>query len=172
RPGRTISGDQGLPSHRLTSREPNMSACTRFAASALLALCLAPAANAGDELYLRWDNCFGDGGVYNKVFACDTNSGGEVLVGSFPLAATTASISGLEITLDLQALGPTMPSWWSFRTGECHQLSLQGAFHAPPTSSACLDPWGNSVAGGVSANPASGNNGRILAVVGLPPQDA
>ena len=47
----------------------------RCAACALLALGLAPAAPAGDELYLRWDNCLGDGGAYNKTFACDTNSG-------------------------------------------------------------------------------------------------
>ena len=24
---------------------------------------------------IRWDNCFADGGVMNKLFACDTNTG-------------------------------------------------------------------------------------------------
>src|SRR5881397_508741 len=135
-----------------------MRASSRFAASALLALCLAPAAHAGDELYLRWDNCFGDGGVYNEVFACDTNSGDEFLVGSFRLAATTDSVDALDIALDLHALGPTMPSWWALRTGECRQGSLFGVFSRPTTSTVCLDPWAPlGATGSVSSQPSSGN---------------
>jgi hypothetical protein len=146
-----------------------MNACKGFAASALLALGLAPTAHAGDELYLRWDNCFGDGGVYNKVFACDTNAGAEFLVGSFRLAATIDSVAGLDITVDLQALGPTMPLWWAFRSGECRQGLLFGVFSRPTTSSVCLDPWTPlGAAGGAASAQSSGNMGRILAVVGLP----
>src|SRR5206468_11312804 len=53
------------PSFRGKQRRPlHMSASRRFAVSALLALGLVPAAHAGDEIYLRWDSCFGDGGVY------------------------------------------------------------------------------------------------------------
>ncbi len=86
-----------------------MSACTRFAASALLAIGLVPAAHAGDELYLRWDNCLGDGGTYNTVFACDTNAGTETLGGSFRLGVTTVSIVGLDVIVDLAALGSAIP---------------------------------------------------------------
>src|SRR5262249_41479533 len=135
-----------------------MTAVRRFVAGTLLALGLAPAAHAGDELYLRWDNCIGDGGVYNKTFACDTNSGIEFLVGSFRLAATDDSVVGLEITLDLQALGPTMPSWWSFLTGGCRPSSLHAGFTVPPTSTVCLDPWAYLASGGVGEEWSYGNN--------------
>src|SRR5206468_10299254 len=37
-----------------------------------LVLLFATAAHAG-RLYLRWNACFGDGGVQNRAFACDTN---------------------------------------------------------------------------------------------------
>ena len=120
-----------------------MSVCNRFAASALLALCVAPAAWAGDELYLRWDNCHGDGGVYNKVFACDTNSGTEVLVGSFRLAAT-ATFSTASFNVDLAAIAPPMPSWWSLQVSSppgCRSASLSASFSPPATSTACVDPW-------------------------------
>src|SRR5262245_62880309 len=101
-------------------------------ASALLAVAPVTSARAGDELYLRWDNCFGDGGAYNKVFACDTNSGSETLVGSFRLAATTDSVAGLEINVDLAALGPAIPDWWSMRQSSpagCRPTSLTANFY-------------------------------------------
>ena len=146
--------------------------CRRFAPSALLALCLTRAAHAGDVLYLRWDNCFGDGGVYNKTFACDTNSGSEILVGSFRLAATADSVSALEIVVDLAALGPTMPAWWSMRASGpvgCRTTSLSQIVSPPVTSTACLDLWTPlGAVGGINEDPPSGNTARIHSLVGLP----
>jgi len=149
-----------------------MNASMRFAAGALLALGLAPAAHAGDELYLRWDNCFGDGGVYNKVFACDTNSGTEALVASFRLAATTDSIGALEINVDLGALGPAIPAWWSMRATNpmgCRPTSLAIGSSPPATSTTCLDGWFGASTG-VSEDPPVDNwpYVHIKALVGVP----
>ncbi len=143
-----------------------------FAISALLAIGLVPAAHAGDELYLRWDNCFGDGGVHNKVFACDTNAGIETLVGSFRLAATTDSVVSADIAVDLAPMGATLPSWWTLRTAAplgCRPASLGAVFSPPATSTTCLDPWTPAGGvGGASQDTPTANYARIRAVVGVP----
>ena len=90
----------------------HLSSLRSFAACALLALVLARTVQAGDEIYLRWDNCYGDGGAYNRVFACDTYSGAETLVGSFRLDSATDNITGAVIVMDLASVGPQFPSWW------------------------------------------------------------
>jgi hypothetical protein len=147
-----------------------MSACNRFAASALLVLCVAPAARAADELYLRWDNCYGDGGAYNKVFACDTNSGTEVLVGSFRLAAT-AAFSAIEIKVDLATFGPEMPSWWLMGSSFCRSASsLSASFSPPATSIACLDPWTElgGAFGGFNEDALGFGIARFRGIVALP----
>ena len=41
-------------------------------------LAVVSAAHAGSGVNLRWDRCLGDAGVFNKNFACNTNSGSEV----------------------------------------------------------------------------------------------
>ena len=52
---------------------------TRISLANLLVIAVAYNAQAG-TLNLRWNDCFGDGGVVNRMFACDTNSGSETLV--------------------------------------------------------------------------------------------
>ena len=137
--------------------------------SALLALALVSDARAADELYLRWDNCIGDGGAYNKVFACDTNSGAEVLVGSFRLDSTTDRITGAQIVMDLASVGPQYPSWWGMGGVNCRPLSsLQGIFARPSTSTICADPWLGLAVGGASFAPLGGNSARIQVTVGMP----
>ena len=148
-----------------------MNVTSRLAPTLLLVLCVAPAAWAGDELFLRWDNCYGDGGAYNKLFACDTNSGAEVLVGSFRLGSTTDSISGAAILMDLTSIGPQFPSWWGFGTGYCRTAaSLQGVFVRPSTSTVCADPWLGQAYGGPSFRPSPyyENRARIQVVLAVP----
>src|SRR5437867_1889677 len=74
---------------------------------------------------LRWDHCYGDAGVQNKAFTCDTNSGSETLVVSFVPAWDIADVSGLEIVMDMVSAAPTWPVWWQFKNaGTCRQTSL------------------------------------------------
>ena len=118
----------------------------RYVLSALLAVGLTPAAHAGNEVYLRWDNCLGDGGTYNRVFACDTNSGFEVLVGSFRLDETMDQASGLSTYIHLAPTGSStpMPAWWSLRPSlpaGCRWGSLTVSFAPPVTSTVCVDRW-------------------------------
>lgn len=147
----------------------HLSSLRSFVACALLALGLARTAQAGDEIYLRWDNCYGDGGAYNKVFACDTNSGAEFLVGSFRLDSTTDKITGAVIVMDLASVGPQFPSWWGMGTGYCRTASsLQGIFATPSTSTVCADPWLGRAVGGASFLPMGGNRARITVNLAMP----
>lgn len=149
-----------------------MSTFRHLAASALLALVLAPAAHAADELFLRWDHCFGDGGTYNKTFACDTNSGTDVLVGSFRLDHTVEGVQALDGSMDVMPLsGQLLPSWWQFVVaGSCRRSSLNVSFNPPATSSACIDPWSAfGPVGGFDYQPLPGSvAGRMKFVFGLP----
>jgi hypothetical protein len=149
-----------------------MKPLARFIASALLACSLAPAAHADHQLYLRWDNCYGDGGTFNKTFACDTNSGTDVLVGSFRLDATFDSVSSADFTLDIAALGGTLPPWWSSGSGTCRQGSLTSSFLRPATSTICLESWDNLGGGGVGSfgyQTSPSGSVRINGVVAVPP---
>jgi hypothetical protein len=123
-----------------------------FASSLLLLFATVSRAHAGDELYLRWDNCIGDGGVYNRTFACDTNLGAETLVGSFRLDQDLAEMTSIQAYLAISTLDPiNLPSWWTFGTGQCRLANaLSARFNPPPASTNCLDGWAGRAVGGVS----------------------
>ncbi len=96
-----------------------------------LALLAASATLATAEgLMLRWQDCSGDGGVQNRTFACDTNTGSNTLVASFILDTGLSQVNGDELVLDLASTSGTLPDWWRFRTaGSCRQLALTIAAH-------------------------------------------
>ena len=122
-----------------------------IAASALLAIALAPAARAGSELYLRWDQCRGDGGTYNKVFACDENLATNDLVGSFRPDRSLEQMSGFSAVLDFTSTSAGLPLWWEMWGGACRQGSMSVSLVPPLNSTACLEPWDPSqLAGGTA----------------------
>jgi hypothetical protein len=109
---------------------------------------LATPVHAGGGVNLSWDNCFGDAGTQNKSFACDTNTGSDVLVCSFELAQEVLQASGQEAVIDLIATASKLPAWWEFKNaGTCRQLSLTMNTVLSPTAVACTDwPSGQSIA--------------------------
>lgn len=133
------------------------------------------AATSAPGLNLRWDRCYGDAGVWNKNFACDTNSGTETLVASFELAEDYATVSGLEGNIDLASETTALPAWWEFKSvGTCRTTSLGMGFTLPPGSTACQD-WSNGqAAGGIGAYVNAGffgslNSRRIRFAIAVPP---
>lgn len=104
-------------------------------------------AHAAPGVNMRWTSCFGDGGAFNRNFACNTNTGTNTLVGSFVLGQPVAPVSSNEMVIDLAASSPTLPSWWAFRnSGTCRQSSLSINSVANPSWVACVD-WANEMAG-------------------------
>src|SRR5262245_31288330 len=82
-------------------------------------------AHAAQGLGLRWDTCLIDGGVQNRSFACDVNTGLETLAGSFKLGADFGQVSGNEIVVEIASAGAALPAWWSFKNvGTCRQGAL------------------------------------------------
>jgi hypothetical protein len=137
----------------------------------LLAVSASIASAAG--VGLRWSSCLSDGGTANRSFACTSNTGSNILVGTFELGADLPSTSGEEIIVDLASASSPLPAWWQFKNvGTCRTGSLQiGA--APPATAANCSDWGGGLAGaGLGAYIIGGagpNTARIVAASAVPP---
>ena len=112
-------------------------------------------------LAMRWDACYGDGGADARTFACDTNTGTEVLlVSAFPPAAIP-QLDGAAATMTVLSTGAGTPTWWQLDTsisGECraHIPAYYSADFTPPAgSSQCQDFWFGGAAGGASFSESS-----------------
>lgn len=110
-------------------------------ALALLMLSFAMLAHAG-EVRLRWIACAGDGGAANRDFACNTNTGSEVLVASFAPTTTVTDVLGIRANVAMAFAGTTVPAWWRFRApGSCRINALTIGTALPPTAVNCVE-WG------------------------------
>ena len=106
-----------------------MRAHPRIAAATLTlfaALSLTAPAGAAPGIALAWDHCLSEGtGVQNKVFACNTNEGSNIMVGTFELTRTFEAVVGAEIIIQLATASAAIPSWWDlFNPGSCRPSSL------------------------------------------------
>ncbi len=102
---------------------------------------IARAGTTPPGLNLRWDKCFGDGGVQNRDFACDTNVGSELLVATFEVATNLQAVNGLTCYMNIGSQATTLPLWWHYvSAGTCRQTALQMA-PAPPAGSAACEDW-------------------------------
>ncbi|MCE9628125.1 MAG: hypothetical protein K8R56_09440 [Candidatus Eisenbacteria bacterium] len=98
--------------------------------------------------YLRWEQCYTDGGASNRSFACDTNTGTSTLVLSFELDQPMPDVSGLEILIDFATPEATLPAWWQFKNiGSCRQASLTFLPQSPAGATNCVD-WASGQAVG------------------------
>src|SRR5689334_18110253 len=136
----------------------------------LLALTAGVAA-ADPGCNIKWVNCFGDGGTTNRNFACNTNSGSNILVGSYVLAEDMIATSGNEVVIDIATAGP-LPAWWGFKNaGTCRQSALSMNFTIPGSAVACADWASAQSAGGIGAyniGIAGPNTARIVAAIAVP----
>ena len=95
----------------------------------------------------RWDDCYAGGGVMNKTFACNTNTGSELALLSVQLDNGMSNVSGMEIRISLKPSAPVLPAWWVFKTSPltddgCRPKSLCFIASPTPPSGACPD-WGS-----------------------------
>jgi hypothetical protein len=124
-----------LPSHLLTFL--------------LLAGLTDPAVAAG--VNLSWDACTADGGVQNKIFACNTNAGSSSLFGSFVLSSDMANVIGIEAKVDITAQADSLPAWWRFQGPNACRSGLSTAFGFDAESSNCTDTFQSGATGAVAA---------------------
>jgi len=114
---------------------------------AVLTIALATSVFAAPTLpgvNIRWDDCFADGGVMNKTFACDTNTGSNLALMSFQLDTGMDHVSGVEIAISLKSTEPTLPAWWEFQNSGSCRLSSLSYIPSPLLSGSCVD-WGEGI---------------------------
>ena len=140
----------------------------------LLALSASIASASG--VGLKWNSCAGDGGATNKAFACASNAGSNLLVGTFaldPAGPGLANVSGNEVIIDLASADPVLPAWWQmFKLGTCRQASLSMNFVISALAVNCLDWAQAQSAGGIGAyniGQRGPNTSRIIAAIAVPP---
>ena len=114
---------------------------------------------------LSWSNCAGDAGVQNRAFACNSNLGSNLFVGSYILDADILHVNGDELVVDLASASASLPDWWRFTAaGTCRQAALSIAAH---DGSACPDMFGLQASMNIAAYQMGlhgANSGRILCV--------
>jgi hypothetical protein len=139
--------------------------------SLALALSAGPAIAAG--INLGWHDCPG-GATYAlaQAFACNTNVGFHVLVGSFVAPAGVMKMGGNEIVIDTKTSAAAYPAWWSSSTGLCRAASLIPSFDFTAGPFTCYDYWQAGAIGTVHMfAPPSGTTARIKGVFALPALD-
>jgi len=138
----------------------------------VLVLSFTPQARAAG-LFLRWNKCYGDGGAPNRTFACDINSGFELLAGGFALGTDLAQVSGNEVVIDLASSGSALPAWWQLKNaGTCRQPAMNMNFVYDPAQIVCVDWAQGSSAGGLGAygiGARGPNTARIVAAIAVAP---
>jgi len=141
-----------------------------LAAAVLACLLLAGSARAS-SVNLRWTSCWGDGGPSNRSFACNTNTGADLLVGSFVSPAAVHGVVSQGFIVDVGFDGSTsVPAWWQFKNvGSCRQTALVVLATIPGSAVQCQD-WANAPALGTFSNYllAFGNVGSIRGTVTVP----
>jgi hypothetical protein len=147
-------------SHRAVSPRPSV-----LLAVALLAALPAHAGvvSAQAGVNLSWSRCSGEGvGTQNRAFACDTNTGQEVLVASFVLDQDMAQVSGNEVVLDLLSQADPLPAWWDLKNiGSCRATSLGMNTTANAGDVVCVDWAQGGSTGGIGAYDTETPNGNL-----------
>lgn len=134
-----------------------------------LALCAPLSARAQSGINLSWDDC-GAFGTDLKTFACNSNSGVDLLVVSAAVSPALPQVDGVEVVVDLATSGTTLSPWWHLESGGCRPLSLTGRQDFTQFSN-CYDLWAGSAAQGVNYAPALNsvpNTARIRGVAAIP----
>jgi len=123
-----------------------------LSASALLvAVTVSSVAHAAPGINMAWTDCRSDGGLSNRIFACTTNSGSNVMVVSFVAPAGVTGMSGNELVVDVITTTSPLPAWWQLKNaaGNCRPTSLSVNFVPPATLINCIDPWQGQASGGL-----------------------
>ena len=116
----------------------------RTAAMVALGLAVAPALAFAQttQLRLSWDHCAAEGYVGDRSFACNTNTGEDVLVASAVLGDEVphTTIAAFEAFIDIRPTSQILPMWWQVLPGQCRPNAL-GLQAAGLIASPLCTPW-------------------------------
>lgn len=152
------------------------------ALAAALGLAVA-VAHSGEGLYLSWNDCASGGGASRLTSACDTNAGSRRLYCAFRLPLPLDQVLGIEVVVDLQAEGATLPDWWHLEPANPASGTPPGCRYGSLSASqnftgetGCADFWhdaGSAVVQGYTPGdpPGGAARARIKAAVALSSPD-
>jgi len=146
---------------------------TLLMTGALLALTAGLALAGPGGLNLGWLDCGSQAGTENRVFVCNTNTGGgHILVGSFRASSFMNAVTGFSAVVDAQSGGVSYPAWWNMRVGGCRaSASLTSNFDFTGGPFNCYDYWQGGAVGGHFMDAPVGNRARYKAQAALPAGD-
>lgn len=87
------------------------------------------------NIHLDWDGCTASA-TSNRDFACDTDTGEDVLVASFTADELPDAPAWFTFSVWFES-GTTQPSWWQVYPGGCRAGALR-LDELPPAPSTCL----------------------------------
>lgn len=112
--------------------------------AAMLALSATFAFAAGG-LNLHFGGCSVDVGASSSAtFACNTNTGSELLYASVVLPASMPLFLGTTALIDVTVDGPTLPDWWLTAAGQCRANAIAMSFDPTLLATDCADIWGGT----------------------------
>lgn len=136
----------------------------------LAVLAPARAALAGEELWLRWEDC-APAGVPDMPFNCSVPVHSKSLYVAACPAESLAQVVAAIMVFDVVTDSANLPDWWRLGPGDCRagKLAADVDFSA---SSLCTDAWGSNGGGlvqyygtRVGGGP---NQTRFIATAGVP----
>ena len=140
-----------------------------FGVLATAAILAAPcSAGGGGALHLGWVGCTTDG-VPDATFACNSNSGANLMVASYTAPAGISALSGIEVVLELTSSSATaLPDYWQAGTGGCRENQVSGTNTFPDAAPGdCNDAWNGAASfGGLAAYNTSLGNNRARLIIG------
>lgn len=78
---------------------------------------------------LNWDNCLfaAANRVGDKLFTCDSNTGGPFRIFGSIRTGVLVAVTGWEADLDIQVASPVLDPWWQMGSGECREGGISFA---------------------------------------------
>ncbi|MCC6349324.1 MAG: hypothetical protein IT347_06995 [Candidatus Eisenbacteria bacterium] len=111
---------------------------------AMLALGASLASAAGG-LYLHFNGCTLDGGTSSATFACDVNTGSEVLFASVVIPENMPMFTATSAIVDATVDAAALPDWWLTAPGQCRANAVTMSFDPSLLATACGDIWQGSI---------------------------
>ncbi len=111
----------------------------------LLAAPAAPASASGFSM--AWDQCFESGGASQRLFACDADTGMDVLAVSVVPPADMPQFMGASVIIGVFVTSGDLPPWWQTAAGQCRADAIVPSFDptALPLTPDCPSLWGDTV---------------------------
>jgi hypothetical protein len=115
----------------------------------------APRASMAAGVNLGWSDC-GPAGQVDRTFACGTNAGTNLMVGSFDPPVPLTQVVAIEAVVDLISQSLTLPDWWKVKNppgklGFCRNGALTGNADFTGGPFTCVDLFAGGASGGIGA---------------------